>query len=167
MSRVNSPRDAARAIRTGDNTGRLLRYDPISRDVTVLLSQLVTPFGLSSNSNASFLLVSEFSAKRIQRYWLKGEKAGTSEIFKTFQGNPNKIKRNQDGDFWVAVNNIKSNFSVDPQGVKISPSGQILATVDLGNEYKQNITVAQEQAGKLYVTGINITNIGRYNILYI
>lgn len=153
-------RDVLKAIQTGDKTGRVLRYGPKSKTVTELITQLATPFGVATNNDASFLLVSEFSAKRIQRYWLKGDKAGTSEIFVTFQGNPNKIKRNQDGDFWIAVNSL-------PQGVKINPSGEILATVDLSKNYNQRISVIQEQAGKLYVAGVYYNYVGQYNIAYI
>ncbi|KAL3512325.1 hypothetical protein ACH5RR_025042 [Cinchona calisaya] len=161
------PKEVNQSILTGDATGRLLKYDPITKNVTILLSKLAGAVGVASNFDASFLLVSEFTGRRIQKYWLKGEKAGTSEIFLTFPGNPNKIKRNQDGDFWIALNIPTNNSGVAPQGVKVSPCGQILATVDLSKEYNDNrrITVVQEQTGKLYVAGLNITFVGQYNIV--
>lgn len=40
---------------------------------------------------------------RLRRYWLKGEKAGTSEVFAILPGFPDNIRTNKDGDFWVAL----------------------------------------------------------------
>lgn len=79
--------------------------------------------GLATNGDASFLLVSELTAKRIVRYWLNGEKAGISEIFLTLPGNSNKIKRNEDGDFWISHSFLKNDSTVVPPAMKISPSG--------------------------------------------
>ncbi|CDO98506.1 unnamed protein product [Coffea canephora] len=70
----------AEAIRTGDSTGRLLEYNPKTKKVTTLLANLGGALGVATAAGASYVLVSEFIAKRIKRYWLKGEKAGTSEI---------------------------------------------------------------------------------------
>lgn len=160
-------RDLDKSIQSGDSTGSVLKYDPITKKVTKLLTQLGGAVGVATNVDESFLLVSEFTAKRIRKYWLKGEKAGTSEIFATFPGNPNKIKRNQDGDFWIAVNTPKNDSTIAPEGVKISPSGEILAIVDFSKEYNRRITVIVEQAGKIFVGGLNITFIGRYEIVYL
>ncbi|XP_027169192.1 protein STRICTOSIDINE SYNTHASE-LIKE 12-like [Coffea eugenioides] len=130
-------------------------------------SALAGAVGLATDSDASFLLVSEFIAKRILRYWLKGEKAGTSEIFLTFPGGPNKIKRNQEGNYWVAVNVPKNDSTVAPQGVKFSPSGEILAMVDLSKEYNSRITIVIEYNNKIYVGGRNFPFVGQYDIKYV
>ncbi|XP_027124821.2 protein STRICTOSIDINE SYNTHASE-LIKE 11-like [Coffea arabica] len=166
-SAVYGPKDADKSIQTGDSTARLLKYDPRTKNVTVLLSQLAGAVGLATDSDASFLLVSEFIAKRILRYWLKGEKAGTSEIFLTFPGGPNKIKRNQEGNYWVAVNAPKNDSTVAPQGVKFSPSGEILAMVDLSKEYNSRITIVIEYNNKIYVGGRNFPFVGQYDIKYV
>lgn len=40
---------------------------------------------------------------RLRKYWLKGEKAGTSEILAVLPGYPDNVRVNEDGDFWVAL----------------------------------------------------------------
>jgi hypothetical protein len=37
------------------------------------------------------------------RYWLKGEKEGTHEIFALLPGWPDNVRSNSKGDFWVAI----------------------------------------------------------------
>ncbi|XP_071902899.1 protein STRICTOSIDINE SYNTHASE-LIKE 11-like [Coffea arabica] len=153
-----------KAIRTGDSTGRLLEYNPKTKKVTTLLSNLGGAAGVATDAAASYVLVSEFIAKRITKYWLKGEKAGTSEIFLTFTGNPNKIKRNWEGNYWVPLNYPRPDYTNAPKGVKFSPSGQILETVDFSKEYYQNITAVVEQRGKLFLSGLFIPYIGQYEL---
>lgn len=40
---------------------------------------------------------------RLRKYWLKGEKAGTSEILAILPGYPDNVRVNENGDFWVAL----------------------------------------------------------------
>ena len=48
---------------------------------------------------------------RIHKYWLKGDKAGTSEIFiENLPGFPDNIFSNEKGIFWVALFNPRHNF---------------------------------------------------------
>ncbi|XP_050897404.1 protein STRICTOSIDINE SYNTHASE-LIKE 3-like [Lathyrus oleraceus] len=46
----------------------------------------------------------------LRKYWLKGEKAGTSEIFAVLSGTPDNVRVNKDGDFWVALPNRRSMY---------------------------------------------------------
>ncbi|PNX70350.1 strictosidine synthase 1-like protein, partial [Trifolium pratense] len=79
---------------SGDNSGSLLRYDPSTNQTTVLLSNLTVPAGVAVSINGSFVLVSEYLANRIQRVWLKGPRANSSELFMQLAGRPDNIKRN-------------------------------------------------------------------------
>ena len=88
-----------------DSTWRFLRYNSISRQVSVLFSGL-------SGVDVTCVLVPELSGKRISKYWLAGPKANTAETFLNFVGNPNKIKRAErygeffDGGFgWIYTTN--------------------------------------------------------------
>ncbi|XP_024030329.1 protein STRICTOSIDINE SYNTHASE-LIKE 12 [Morus notabilis] len=56
------------AIDTGDATGRLLKYDNNTQQVTALLSGLSGAGGTSISSDGSFVLVSEFTANRIKKF---------------------------------------------------------------------------------------------------
>lgn len=40
---------------------------------------------------------------RLRKYWLKGDKAGTSEIFAILPGYPDNVRVNEKGDFWVGL----------------------------------------------------------------
>lgn len=48
---------------------------------------------------------------RLSKYWLKGEKAGTSEIMAVLPGPPDNVRVNEDGDFWVAIHCRRSMYS--------------------------------------------------------
>ena len=91
--------------------GRLLVFDPITQKTTTLLSGLYFANGVALSSDESFVLVNETLMYRIQKYWLKGDKAGTSEIFiENLPGFPDNVSSNEEGIFWVALFNPRNNF---------------------------------------------------------
>ena len=56
-------------------------------------------------------VVNETFMYRIQKYWLKGEKAGTSEVFiENLPGFPDNVSSNEEGIFWVALFNPRNDF---------------------------------------------------------
>ncbi|KAG8383116.1 hypothetical protein BUALT_Bualt05G0151300 [Buddleja alternifolia] len=149
----------------GDSTGRLLKYDPKTNQTTVVLTGLAMPAGAVVSGDGSFVLIAEYVACRITRFWLKGPKANTSEIFVNLPGNPDNIKRTNTGDFWVAVNIQKLNpkLIVFPLGQKISPDGRILETVNFYQEYNATyVTEVQENDGLIYVASIYTDFAGVY-----
>ncbi|KAL2465942.1 Protein STRICTOSIDINE SYNTHASE-LIKE 10 [Abeliophyllum distichum] len=91
------------SVLTLDKTGRLMKYDISSKNATVLLQGLTFPNGVALSEDRSFVLVSETTTCRIIRFWLQGPNAGKHEIFVEVQGFPDNIRRNSDGDFWVAL----------------------------------------------------------------
>lgn len=91
------------SIFSGDDTGRLMKYDPKSGEITVLLRNLMFANGVAMSKDFSFLLVSETTKCRILRYWLKGPKMGSSEVFALLPGFPDNVRRNSKGNFWVAL----------------------------------------------------------------
>ncbi|KAJ4873365.1 Protein STRICTOSIDINE SYNTHASE-LIKE 12 [Raphanus sativus] len=89
-----------------DATGKLYKYDPSTKDVTVLMEGLGGSAGCTVSSDGSFVLVSLFTKNRIQRYWIKGPKAGSSEDFSISPSElrPSSIRRiGSTGTFWVAA----------------------------------------------------------------
>jgi sugar lactone lactonase YvrE len=91
--------------------GRLLVYDPATKTTTTLLKDLYFANGVALSSDESFVLVNETFMYRIQKYWLKGDKAGTSEIFiENLPGFPDNVSSNEEGIFWVALFNPRNNF---------------------------------------------------------
>ncbi|KAK9118714.1 hypothetical protein Scep_016807 [Stephania cephalantha] len=93
------------AVLFGDKSGRLMRYDPKSQQVTVLLNGLRVANGVALSKNNSYILVAETGKTRILRYWLQGPNARTSEVFAKLPYFPDNIKRNARGEFWVALSN--------------------------------------------------------------
>lgn len=84
--------------------GRFLVYDFASGKADVLLRNLQFPNGVALGPDEAFALVNETGSYRILRYWLKGEKAGTSEIFAdNLPGFPDNITFNGRDRFWVAL----------------------------------------------------------------
>ncbi|KAL0408669.1 UNVERIFIED_CONTAM: protein STRICTOSIDINE SYNTHASE-LIKE 10 [Sesamum radiatum] len=133
-----------------ERTGRLLKYDPKTKKLTVLLKGLELAAGVAVSKDGSFVLVGEYIACRITRYWLKGPKANTSEIFVELPGNPDNIKKTKSGDFWVAVNiqRLQPKPSCFALGQKISADGQILETVNFYAEYNAtSVAEVQEHHG--------------------
>ncbi|XP_030005757.1 adipocyte plasma membrane-associated protein [Sphaeramia orbicularis] len=87
-----------------NSLGRLLSYDPQTREVSVLLDSLYMPNGIVLSPEEDFLLLAETSIGRILRYWLKGPKAGTKEvIMDNMIGYPDNIRLSDHGTFLVGI----------------------------------------------------------------
>ncbi|CAH1417514.1 unnamed protein product [Lactuca virosa] len=149
-----------------DSTGRLLRYNPRTGHVSVLLSGVSGGGGPAVSSDGTFVLVPEFLGKRILKYWLVGPKANTAEVLLNVVGNPNQIKRaGKLGEFWVAVSvgYVPLMPLIKPQGVRFNSNGVVLQTISFAREFfNRSISLVQEQDGKLYVGSRSTNFIGVY-----
>ena len=84
--------------------GRLMVYDPATKITDMLLDDLYFANGIALSASEDFVLVNETGRYQITRYWLKGEKAGTSDIFiDNLPGFPDGISSNRNGTFWLAL----------------------------------------------------------------
>ena len=89
--------------------GRLLKYDPVTKKTTVLMSGLFFANGVALSRNEDFLVLNETYRYRIHKYWLKGPKAGSSEIFlDNLPGFPDNISANRNGHFWLALFTVRN-----------------------------------------------------------
>ncbi|KAL6846072.1 hypothetical protein ACP4OV_023520 [Aristida adscensionis] len=96
-------------ILTGDATGRLLRYDPATRNATVLASGLSFPNGVALSADRTHAVVAETTTCRLLRHWLRGPAAGTTEPFADVPGYPDNVRRDGGrGGYWVALNRDKA-----------------------------------------------------------
>ncbi|PIN18317.1 putative alkaloid synthase/Surface mucin Hemomucin [Handroanthus impetiginosus] len=86
-----------------DKTGKLMKYNISSKEVTVLLRGLAFANGVALSKDRSFVLVVETATRRILRFWLEGPNAGKHDIFGEVPGFPDNIRRNSEGEFWVAL----------------------------------------------------------------
>lgn len=102
--------------------GRLLAFDPVTAVTTVLLDDLYFANGVAVSPDGEFVLVNETYRYRIRRLWLRGPKAGTSEIFiDRLPGFPDGISTRpamgtaSDGrvTFWVAMFTVRNPLMED------------------------------------------------------
>lgn len=167
--------------------GRLLRYDPASGKTEVLLDSLYFANGVALSQDESFVIVVETYAHRIQRYWLKGPKAGTSEIFAdALPGYPDGVSSNGKGTFWLAlltVRNTTADFLAphpwlkgligrlpralwpkpEPYGfvVALNEDGRYLRSLqDPDGEHIHTISSVEEHREKLYLGSLHNHHVG-------
>ncbi|TFF13612.1 SMP-30/gluconolactonase/LRE family protein [Pseudomonas sp. BCA14] len=84
--------------------GRLLRYDFNHGTTEVLLDHLQFANGVALGPDENYVLVNETGAYRISRYWLKGERSGSHDLFiDNLPGLPDNLSFNGHDRFWVAL----------------------------------------------------------------
>jgi sugar lactone lactonase YvrE len=90
--------------------GRLFAFDLKTGQFRQLLDQLYYPNGVALSPQENYLLVNETYRYRIRRFWLKGTKAGTSDIFAdNLPGFPDGLSRDaQTGNYLAAMYTIRN-----------------------------------------------------------
>ncbi len=169
--------------------GRLLAYDPASRQTVVLLDDLYFANGVALSQNEDFVLVAETYRYRIRRYWLTGPHAGEAEIFiDDLPGFPDGVAADRQGTFWVALFTVR-NPMMDllhphpwlkralsklpralwpkprPHGfaIALDERGQITRSLhDTDGKWLREVTSAQPHEGELYLGTLEGDRIGRY-----
>ncbi|MCK5441688.1 MAG: SMP-30/gluconolactonase/LRE family protein [Maribacter sp.] len=171
--------------------GRFLSYDTNTREVKVLLKDLYFANGVALSQKEDFVLINETYRYRIVRYWLKGAKKGTHEIFiDNLPGFPDNISSNDKGTFWLALFTVrneamdklhpfpflKAQMSKLPKTLwpKPKPYGLVLALNEKGKitqslhdptgKYLKEITSAREYGGYLYLGSLHNDRIGKYKL---
>jgi sugar lactone lactonase YvrE len=171
--------------------GRFLRYDPASGKAEVILRDLYFANGVALSQKEDFVLVNETYRYRIQRYWLKGPRAGTSDIFMdNLPGFPDNITSNRQGRFWLALFTVRNDLmdQLHPSPLlkkmmsrlpkllwpKPKPYGFVLALNERGDileslqdptgKHLKEITSAREADGFLYLGSLHNDRIGKYRL---
>ncbi|CAM6099096.1 unnamed protein product [Calypogeia fissa] len=90
-------------ILEAERGGRLLKWDPKTKETTVLVRDLLFPNGVTFSKDQSFLVIAGTGTGSLDRYWVKGPKAGTFEHFVWLAGYPDNVRTNEKGEFWVAL----------------------------------------------------------------
>lgn len=171
-------RDHDEVVSSGDSTGRLLRYDPNSNSVTVLMSNIIYPNGVALSKDNKFLLFTETTTGRIVRYWLQGPKAGKSEDFATVPGYPDNIRRNSRGEFWVAlasssarVGDFSASYSrfqrPNPSdmvaGVLLTEDGQVVEVLGSDGGALGPISEVHENNDALWIGSVEVPYVSTYS----
>lgn len=168
--------------------GRLLRYDPATRQTSVLLRDLYFANGVALSRGEDFVLVNETYRYRTRRLWLKGPKAGTSDLFlDNLPGFPDNIDGNRKGSFWLALFTVRNPIAdtlhphpwlktllarlprfawprPKPYGLvlEVDEDGRILRSLhDPGGRRVPQITTAREHDGFLYLGTLDGSWVGK------
>jgi sugar lactone lactonase YvrE len=84
--------------------GRLMRLDPATGEIEVLLHGLQFANGVTLMPDQQSVLVAETGNYDIIRYWLAGERAGQQEVFiDNLPGLPDNIASDGEDTIWVAL----------------------------------------------------------------
>jgi sugar lactone lactonase YvrE len=157
--------------------GRLFVYDPQARETNLLLQNLHFANGIAVSHDEDFVLVVESTRYRITRYWLTGERKGSSDIFiNNINGVPDGVSKASDGGYWVALvskrSKILDKFSTKPfirkiiaripqwlmpkpkgsaQFLKLSASGKIEKLFQIDTTIIKNISSVEEYGDSIYL----------------
>jgi sugar lactone lactonase YvrE len=171
--------------------GRLMRYDPATRAVTVLLDGLQFANGVALAPDGSAVLVAQTGRYDVLRYWLEGEQAGTHEVFITnLPGIPDGISSNGVDTYWLALFTVR-NPALDalsgwprlrklvyrlpgllqPQPVRhafvlgLSLDGEVVHNLQHpGRDSFSPITSATEAHGRLYLGSLTQDSFGVFDL---
>ncbi|PIA59741.1 hypothetical protein AQUCO_00400559v1 [Aquilegia coerulea] len=161
-------RNFMQLVFSGDDSGRVLKYNPINQETTVLVRNLQFPNGVSLSKDKSFFVFCEGSLGRLRKYWLKGEKAGTSEVFAILPGFPDNVRTNEKGEFWVALHCRRSMFayisSHYPTLRKFWLKLPIKILEDSTGKVVRAISEVEEKDGKLWMGSVLMPFVGVYHL---
>ncbi|KAK3126780.1 hypothetical protein QOZ80_7AG0562370 [Eleusine coracana subsp. coracana] len=146
--------------KTGDSTGRILKYDPKTNQVSVLLSDVTYPNGISISADRSHLVVALTGPCQLLKFWLKGSKAGTYETFTDLPGYPDNVRPDKNGGYWVALHREKYElpFGKDSHllAIRIGANGEKLQDMK-GPKSVRPTEIVERDGGKIYLGSVELT----------
>lgn len=173
--------------------GRIIRYDPATKQTKTILPDLVFPNGICmSHDNQSFLFAESWAC-RISKYYFDGPKKGSVEVvIANLPGYPDNINRSSDGGYWVALMGMRTpalDLALEMPGfrrrmarrcsedvwlmpnlntgcvLKFDETGEVSESLwDLGGKNHPMITSMREHKGVLYLCGIFNNRMGTYRL---
>jgi sugar lactone lactonase YvrE len=168
--------------------GRFMSYDPKTKAVKVLESNLYFANGVAVSPDQSYVLFIETATYRVNRYWLTGPKKGQMDTFiDDLPGIPDGILGNGKGQYWITLvtprsptfDFLMSHPLLRKMYLRLPPSlrpkdkdyayvmetdgdGKVLRILeDTSPTAFIKITNAVERDGMLYLGNIGQTAIGR------
>lgn len=101
---LNGARPLRFDLLEGKPNGALYVYDPADQSTKLVVGGLYFANGVAVSKNEDYVLVNETGHYQITRYWLKGPKAGTHDLFAVnLPGTPDGITTDASGDYWVSI----------------------------------------------------------------
>ncbi|KAK9948271.1 hypothetical protein M0R45_003855 [Rubus argutus] len=91
-------------ILEGRPHGRLLSYDPTTKETKVLIHDLYFANGVAVSPDQNYVIFCETAMRRCRKYYLQGEKRGSIENFiDNLPGTPDNIRYDGEGHYWIAL----------------------------------------------------------------
>ncbi|KAK9227886.1 hypothetical protein WN944_020830 [Citrus x changshan-huyou] len=88
----------------GKPNGRLLSFDPVTKETKVLVSDLYFANGVVLSPDQTHLVYCETSMRRCRKFYIKGKNAGRVEKFiETLPGLPDNIRYDGEGHYLIAL----------------------------------------------------------------
>ncbi|KAK4368196.1 hypothetical protein RND71_011988 [Anisodus tanguticus] len=83
--------------------GRLLSYDPSTKQTKMLLSDLYFANGVAVSPDQNSVIFCETPLRKCKKYYIKGERKGSVDIFvENLPGFPDNIRYDGEGHYWIA-----------------------------------------------------------------
>jgi simple sugar transport system permease protein/ribose transport system permease protein len=173
--------------------GRIIRYDPATKQTRTILPNLVFPNGICMSHDKQSFLFAESWACRISKYFFDGPRKGEVEVvIANLPGYPDNINRSSGGGYWVALMGMRTpalDLALEMPGfrrrmarrcsedvwlmpnlntgcvLKFDETGEISESLwDLGGEKHPMITSMREHKGVLYLCGIFNNRVGTFRL---
>ncbi|RLM60852.1 protein STRICTOSIDINE SYNTHASE-LIKE 10-like [Panicum miliaceum] len=145
---------------SGDSTGRVMRYNRRTNRVTMLLSGVTYPNGIAISADRSHLIVVLTGPCKLMRYWIRGPKTGTSELFADLPGYPDNVRPDGKGGYWVALHREKYElpFGSDSHlvAIRIGANGEKLQEMRGPKDVRPTEAVERED-GKIYLGSVELS----------
>lgn len=168
--------------------GRVFRFDPSTKKIQTIMDGLTFANGVAVDKNSEFVLVVETGSYRIHKYWLKGEKAGTSEVLiENLPGFPDNLNHGLSNTFWVGIVSKRSALldkildkpflrkivqrlptAVRPKAqsygliVRFDGEGNIIETLqDASGSYELTTGAIEADDGTIFVTSLTENKLAR------
>ncbi|MFL3007450.1 MAG: SMP-30/gluconolactonase/LRE family protein [Candidatus Neomarinimicrobiota bacterium] len=137
--------------------GRLLSYNPITEQTSLLLDGLYFANGIALSHDESFVLVNETWRGHVRRYWLSGPNEGQTDIFANIYDNigwvyVDNITFNDESIFWVATFNGPV--------IGLDTLGQIIYQFNFNNSLLDGNTSAIQYKDTLYLGALHENHMG-------
>ena len=177
----------------GRGNGRLICHDPATGVTRPVLKNLAFPNGICLSHDGQSVLWASTWLCQINRYWIAGPKAGTSELLiDNLPGYCDNINRASDGKYWLAFVGLRTPVydlamrnpsfrtrmvkQIPPDEwlcpginfgcvVKFDDNGVVTESLwDPGGLSHPTITSIREHKGYLYIGGLENNRIGRIRL---
>jgi sugar lactone lactonase YvrE len=148
---------------SGDSTGRVMKYDPRTNQVTVLQSGVTYPNGIAISADRTHLVVALTGPCKLMKYWIRGPKANTSEPFADLPGYPDNVRPDGKGGYWVALHREKYElpFGFDSHllAIRIGTDGEKQQEMK-GPKNVRPTEVVERDGGKIYLGSVELSYVG-------